>query len=225
MRPARKFTRRPPSIPDLLAGYDQTVESFIAEVADSDPGSPKRAAAAYRLAAAIAVHDSIVGGTLCPLLEAVPESRPAASGLREGCGERAELLEKWSELSRHHSPSDLFEARGEEANSIIDELTASFRAHETHETGDVSAAIDHLRDRSWRYAGTGLVSPYLQPEWPNPEPAVLAAHMALWAERAPTHAHPLLTKYPTNRLLRNFYRNADRLQDRRLSRHGWPNVT
>ncbi len=225
VRPQRTFSRRPPSIPDLLSGYDRTVESFITEVTGADPGGPKRAAAAYRLAAAIAVHDSIVGGTLCPLLEAVPESRPAASGLRGGCRERSRLLEEWSELTRHSSPSDLFTTRGEEANKIIDQLITSFRAHETHETDDVSAAIGHLRDRSWKYASTGLVSPYLLPEWPNPEPGVLAAHMALWAEKAPTRAHPLLTRHPTNRLLRDLYRRADRLRDRRLSHHGWPTVT
>lgn len=225
VRPQRKFTRRPPSIPDLLSGYDQTVETVAVELAASGQDGPRRAAAAYRLAAAIAVHDSIVGGTVCRLLEAVPEGRPAASVLENGCRERASLLEEWNELVRHNSPAELFEIHGAEANRIIDRLIASFRAHESHETDDVSATIEQLRQKSWKSSGTGLVSPYLLADWPNPDPAVLAAHMALWAKKAPTHAHPLLSRHPSSRLLRNLFRYSDHLQDRRRARRGWPTLT
>ena len=221
VRPPRRYDR-PPSITDLLTGYDRTVEALVAELAGQE--GPKRAAAAYRLAAAVAVHDAIVGGTLCPLLEAVPEGRPAAATLQSGCRERAAVLEEWNELTRHGSPAELFRTRPEEANELIDKLTASFRVHETSETEGVSAAIEQLRKKSWKFVGTGLISPYLLPDWPNPEPGVLAAHMALWAERAPTHSHPLLSRHPTNRLLRDFYHHTDRLRDWRRSRHGWPRL-
>ena len=225
VRPSRNFDRQPPSIPDLLAGYDRTVEAIIGELSEAGPDGPRRAAAAYRLAAAVAVHDSIVGGTLCPLLRAVPEGRDAASVLQRGCQERSRLLEDWDRLVGSASPSELFETRAEDAGRVIDELVSSFRAHETHETDDVSAVVEQLRARSWKSGGTGLISPYLLPEWPNPDPGVLAAHMALWAERAPTHPHPALGRHPTNRLLRNFYRHADQLRDRRHARHGWPRLT
>ena len=225
VRPLRRFSRRPPSIPDLLAGYDRTVDSLVAELAGAERGDPRRWAAAYRLAAAIAVHDSILGGTLCRLLDAVPEGRSAASRLGEGCRERAGLLEQWDRLIEHSSPSELVEVRSAEADGIIEGLIASFRAHESHETEDVAGVVEKLRAQPWRFGGTGLVSPHLDAAWPNPEPAVLAAHMALWAEKAPTHAHPLLTRHPANRLLRNLYHQADRLRDWRRSRHGWPRLT
>lgn len=226
VRPRRRYTPRPPSIPDLLSGYDETVESAIAELAEAEPEGPRWAAGAYRLGAAVAIHDSIVGGTLCQLLDAMPEGQAVAARLREGCHERAELLEEWNDLVRHaSSPSDLFETRSADASRTIDELVASFRAHETDETRDVAAVIEQLRERHWRYGGTGLVSPYLLPVWPNPEPGVLAAHMALWADRAPTHPHRLLAGHPTNRWLRNAYRHADQLRDRRRARHGWPTLS
>lgn len=224
VRPIRRFARRPPSITDLLSRYDETVDALIGELAEPARDTRKRVSAAYRLAAAIAVHDAIVGGTLCQLLESVPEGRPAAAVLENGCRERAELLREWDRLVGRGGPSVLVEAHRSEADRIIDELIGSFKAHESHETGEVSEVIERLRGRSWKSVGTGLVSPYPVPEWPNPEPAVLAARMALWADRAPTHAHPLLTKHPGNRLLRNFYRRTDRFRDWRQSRRGWPRL-
>lgn len=222
VRPRRDFTRHPPSIPDLLSGYDATTRQIIAELADTEVSDPRRPEVVYRLAAAIAIHDSVLGGTLCWLLEAVPEGREAGAILRKGCQERARLLEEWDELIKDRSPSDLLDRSSGEANRIVGELIASFGAHETQETEEVSAAIERMRRRPWKSGGTGLVSPYLLPDWPNPEPGVLAAHMALWAEKAPTHSHPLLTRHPTSRILRSFYRRADHLRDRRRSRQGWP---
>lgn len=49
--------------------------------------------------------------------------------------------------------------------------------------------------------------------------------MALWADKAPTRSHRLLTKHPSNRALRNIYRRADQLLDRRRTRRGWPTLT
>jgi hypothetical protein len=225
VRPPRQFTRRPPSVLELLSGYDQTVEAVIEELERADRDGPSRAAAAYRLAAAIAVHDSIVGGTLCPLLESVSDTSADTAVLQGGCRERAQLLEAWNQLMRKASTEDLFDDHAEESHRIIDGLVASFSAHETSETDHISKAIEHLRERPWKSSGTGLISPYLLPDWPNPEPGVLAAHMALWAEKAPTHAHPLLRRHPTNRLLRDVYRRADHLRDRRRTHRGWPTLT
>lgn len=225
IRPIRRFGRRPPSIPELLSRYDETVETLIGELAEPVRDARERASAAYRLAAAVAVHDAIVGGTLCRLLEAVPEGRPAAAVLEKGCRERAELLREWDGLVGRGGPSVLVETHRSEADRIIDELIGSFEAHESHETGEVSEVIERLRERSWKSVGTGLVSTYPLPEWPNPEPAVLAAQMALWADRVPTHTHALLAKHPGNRLLRNFYRWTDHFHDWRQSRRGWPRLT
>lgn len=225
VRPPRRYDSRPPSIPDLLSGYDETVKAIVAELADTAPAGPQRAQAAYRLGAAVTVHDSIVGGTLCPLLEAVPEGQPVASRLRQGCHQRARLLEEWDDLVKDESPSEVFETHSNDANRIIDQLTASFVAHETCETNDVAAVIEKLRGLAWKHGGTGLVSPYPLLVWPNPEPGFLAAHMALWAEKAPTHPHTLLSKHPDNRLLRDLYRYADHVRDWRRARHGWPTLS
>ena len=224
VRPRRNFDRRTPSVRDLLSGYDQTVEDAIAQLGTAGSSSD-RAGAAYRLAAAVSIHDSIVGGTLCQLLEAVPEGRPAAAALREGCQKRAALLRQWDDLVADARPSELFAGGSGRAEQVIAGLVASFRSHEGRETDDVSALVEQLRGRSWTFSGTGLVSPYLLPDWPNPEPAVLAAHMALWGEKAPTHTHPALMRHPASRFLRDFYRRTDYLRDRARGRRGWPTLT
>lgn len=224
VRRPRQFSRHPPSIPELLSGYDDTVEAIVTELADTDLSGTKRAEAAYRLSAAITVHDSILGGTLCQLLEAVPEGRDASALLREGCRNRERLLQEWHHLIEHASPEDLFETRAGEANRIIDQLVASFEDHKTQETKDVSAVTEQLQQRSWKDRSVGLISVDATPVWPSPEPGVLAAHMALWAEKVPTHPHSLLSRHPTNRLLRDLYHQADRWRDRRRARHGWPTL-
>ena len=224
VRPQRRFFHETPSVHELLAGYDQTVEALIVELGRGGQTAPARASLAYQLAAAIAVHDSVVGGTLCHLLEALPEGRQAATALREGCEERAHLLNQWDLLVSDATPFDLFDNFSVEANRIVGELIASFRSHERRETDEVSAVIEGLRRRSWSYSGTGLISPYLLPDWPNPEPAVLAVHMALWGEKSPTHSHPLLLRHPDSRLLRDLCRRADHVRDWNRARRGWPTV-
>ncbi|MGC8514425.1 MAG: hypothetical protein ACP5P1_15545 [Acidimicrobiales bacterium] len=224
VRRPRNFDRHPPSVPELLSGYDETVEAIVTELANGDLSPTERARAAYRLGAAVAVHDSILGGTLCRLLEEVPEGQAAAALLRDGCRKRESLLHEWNTLIEHSSPSDLFETKAAEANRIIDQLVTSFESHKTHETADVSAVIEQLQQRPWKYHGIGLISIDQTPVWPNPEPGSLAAQMALWAERSPTHPHPLLHRHPTNRFVRDLYRYADRRRDRRRSRRGWPSL-
>jgi hypothetical protein len=224
IRRPRQFTRRPPSIPELLSGYDETVEAIVTELADTALSGTKRAEVAYRLSAAITVHDSILGGTLCRLLDAVPEGRAASVLLREGCRKREVLLKEWHRLVEHASPADLFETQAVEAKRIIDQLVGSFEEHKTHETNDVSTVIEQLQQRSWKYRGTGLISIDPTPAWPSPEPGFLAAHMALWAEKVPTHPHSVLNRHPTNRLLRDLYRYADRWRDRSRARRGWPTL-
>jgi len=224
IRRPRQFTRHPPTIPDLLSGYDETVEAIVTEFANSDLSATERARVAYRLGAAITVHDSILGGTLCRLLEEVPEGHAASALLRAGCNKREGLLQEWNDLVEHSSPSDLYHDKAAEANRIIDELIASFEDHKSHETKDVSAVIEQLQQQPWKYRGTGLINVDQTAVWPNPEPGSLAAHMALWAEKSPTHSHPLLQKHPTSRLRRDLYRHTDQWRNRRRARRGWPTL-
>ena len=224
IRRPRQYTRHPPSIPELLAGYDETVEAIVTELSNADLSGARRAEAAYRLGAALTVHDSILGGTLCRLLEAVPEGQAASALLREGCHKREGLLQEWNHLIEHSSPSDLFDTKAAEANRIIDELVASFETHKTHETSDVSTVVERLQQRPWKYRGTGLINIDQTPVWPNPEPGSLAAQMALWADKSPTQPHPLLHRHPTSRLVRDLNRYADHWRVRRRSKRGWPTL-
>ncbi len=221
-RPIR-MGRRPPSIPDLLAGYDETVQAFIDDLSENGRSGPDRAEAAYRLAAAIAIHDSILDGVLCRLLDSVSEGEALAGRLREGCRERAELLQAWNALTKGVSADDLYRTQASEADAIITPLIESFRSHENLETAEVAAVVERLREKSWPWRGSsGSQTIWV---WPNPEPGVLGAHMALWADRAPTRIHPFMAKHPTNRVLRNLYSYTDQVRDWRDSRHGWPTLT
>jgi hypothetical protein len=200
----------PPSVRDLLAGYDATVEAIIEESASARSAS-ERAEAAHRLDAAITIHDSVLGGVLCPLLEAVPDGAPLAARIREGCRRRAELQQRWDTLIKGASPDDAYRQRPSEAAGIIASLIESFRSHETEETFDVTALLKDLPDKAYRTR----TSPFADAMWPwySQGPGALALHMALWAESAPTRVHPLMVRHPTSRLLRSFYHWEDYFRD------------
>jgi len=201
----------PPSIKELLAGYDATVESIISEL-DRARGSREKASAAHRLVAAMALHDSVLGGVLCPLLDSLPEGKALAAKLREGCLRRAELQQEWNKLTKAVPLEDLYVSKADEASSIIESLKESFRKHEGEETLDVSSLLANLPGSSYRTKE----SPFEDILWPwySEGPSALALHMALWAEGSPTRVHPLLVKHPRSRSLRTFYHYLDHLQDR-----------
>lgn len=206
------------SIRTLLASYDTTVEGVVDDVHRAS--SPEeRLMAGHRLVAAVTVHDAVLAGSLCALLESVDDGRALAERLREGCQTRAELLERWTRLVRGLGPEDLARLHAEEAEAIITRLVESFAGHAAAETAEVSVFVDSLRERAWPTRGSaagGMIA-----RGPNPEPGVLAAAMALSAAKAPTHAHPLLTRHPTNRLVKVAYRQIDRVRDMRDSSLGW----
>lgn len=96
-----------PSVGNLLAAYDETVGATVAELASARTDLD-RAEAAHRLSAAITVHDSVLGGVLCPLLEGVPGGEPVAARLHEGCRHRAELQQAWNALTKRVPADDLY---------------------------------------------------------------------------------------------------------------------
>ncbi|MGO9581276.1 MAG: hypothetical protein ACLP36_00555 [Acidimicrobiales bacterium] len=200
----------PPSVRDLLAGYDATVEAIIEESAAAGTDS-ERAEAAHRLNAAVTIHDSVLGGVLCPLLEAVPGGAPLAARIREGCRLRAELQQSWEKLSKRTSPENAYRQHSSEAEGIIASLIESFRCHETEETLDVTALLKALPDKAYRTK----TSPFADAMWPwySQGPGALALHMALWAESAPTRVHPLMVRHPTSRILRSLYHWEDYFRD------------
>ena len=70
-----------------------------------------RAEAVHRLSAAITIHDSVLGGVLCPLLESLENGRPLAARIREGCLHRGRTATKVEHLGqRSHARRDLSDA-------------------------------------------------------------------------------------------------------------------
>lgn len=203
-------TVTPPTIRDVLAGYDMAVESVIAEL-EAARSDLERADALGRLSAAIAVHDYVLGGVLCPLLEAVAGGDPLAARLREGCHRRAELQESWHVLAKGVKRDDLARLSSPEVEAIIGPLVESFRSHEKQESTEVIALLDQLPDSSYRTKTSGI-NDIMWP-WYSEGPEVLALHMALWAQLSPTRIHPLLARHPTSRVLRAVFHQIDDLRD------------
>ena len=100
-----------------------------------------RAVAGHRLNAAIAIHDSVLGGVLCPLLKAVPNGEPLAARLGEGCRQRATLQQAWNALTKGASADELYRLHASEADAIIKPLIESFRSHEKEETVEVTTLL------------------------------------------------------------------------------------
>jgi hypothetical protein len=199
-----------PSVRDILTGYDAIVEQLIVEVraARTDVDQVQ---ATYRLNAAIAIHDSVLGGVLCPLLKAVPGGEPLAVRLHEGCHQRAELQQAWDALAKRVEGDDLSRLTSSEAEAIIEPLIESFRAHEEEQSLDLIPLLEQLPDSAYRTS----VSPFNDAMWPwhSEGPSLLALRMALWTQSAPTHAHPLLVKHPTSRTLRSYFHVVDGFRD------------
>ncbi len=195
-----------PTVRDVLAGYDRTVSSLIDELA-ATTSTTEWAQAAERLNAAITVHDAVLGGVLCPLLEKVPESAEAGARLRAGCQRRAELQRSLSSLSEHGKLKELPRDQREEAKRLVDQLIASFRAHEEQETNEVTALLEKLPPDAYRTK----TSPFADVMWPwhSEGPELLALRMALWAQSSPTVRHPLLDRHPSSRLLRSWFHLVD----------------
>lgn len=199
-----------PTVRDLLAGYDAKVDELIAEFraarADLD-----KAEAVHRLNAALTIHDSVVAGVLCPLLDAVPGGKASAAQLRQECVQRGELQLAWNALTSRVSADDLYRLNSSEADEIIEPLIENFCSHEKEETLEVAELLDHLPDTAFRTKA----SPFKDFMWPwhSEGPAALAVRMALWADSSPTRAHSLLVRHPSSRALRSFYHFTDHFQD------------
>jgi len=201
-----------PTVRDVLAGYDQMVEELVAAYA-SEGNSPESVALVSQMAAAITVHDSVLGGVLCPLLDSLLETKSVAARLRQGCEERARLLERWADLQQRAQEREggLKGTELEEVRDVAAELVASFRDHEEDETTEVADILERLGDSVYR-TGSSLLADIAWP-WHSEGPALLALRMALWAESSPTRMHPLLARHPRSRVLRRFYRLVDRVHD------------
>lgn len=206
-----------PSIREILAGYDSTVVEIIDEL-DSARTGTERVQAAQTLVAAVSIHDSVLAGVLCTLLDSLVGGPPLAARLRDGCGDRAKLIQAWTTLISTTPAADRYQQNASRIEDIIEPLIESFREHQRIETSDVTALLEQLPGMLKKSGGLrGEIKPtasaYGLSAWPNPEPAVLAAHMALWGRSAPTRIHPWQTRHPRNRVIRSFYHSLDRIHD------------
>ena len=200
-----------PSVRDLLAGYDRTVDATIEELAAAHTNL-ERVGAADRLNAAITIHDAVVEGVLCPLVEAVPGGEPLAVQLRAGCRRRAELRGAWGTLTKNVAPDDLYRLHASETDEILAPLIEDFRSHEKEETSQEIELLKDLSDESYR-TKSSLLQDAMEP-WHSEGPSVLALRMALWAESAPARVHPRLESHPRSRALRSYYKFTDHFEDR-----------
>jgi len=205
-----RSTSSAPSVRDVLTGYDDVVEQLVVELR-SAPSGPDRVRAASRLNSAIAVHDSVVGGVLCPLLEAVPSGGASAVRLRQGCRQRAELQRSWTALTRGVEGDGRARLESSEAEAILEALIESFHAHRQEESLEVIPLLEGLPGSAYR---TGA-SPFDDVLWPwySEGPELLALRMALWARSGPTQVHPALVRHPTSRSLRTWFHVVDGFRD------------
>lgn len=195
-----------PTVRDVLGGYDATVRGIIEEWRTA-PDWAAKSDAVQRLSAAITVHDAVLGGVLCPLVDALPGGKEPAERLREGCRQRAELQRRIYQLGDRVTAGEGDDRLRTELEAIIDALVESFHAHEQEETKDVTELLERLPPEAYR-TKSSLLADVMWP-WHSEGPELLALRMALWAESSPSRAHPLLARHPTSRILRSAYRLSD----------------
>jgi hypothetical protein len=196
----------PPTIGEVLAGYDKSVDEMIAEQGAAT-NLAEEAVAVQRLSAAIAIHDSVLAGVLCPLLDALPEAKEPAAKLREGCHRRGELQRQLADVMRRVVPGESDETLRATIAPLVEALIESFGSHKSVETGDVAALLRDLPDDAYRTKGS-LLNDAMWP-WHSEGPELLALRMAMWARSSPSRSHRLLESHPSSRALRSWYRLAD----------------
>lgn len=201
----------PATVRGVLSAYDETVGGELAGLEQAQTDA-QRAEATHRVMAAVAIHDAVVEGVVCPLLQSVPGGADLAAVLRWQCRERADLMRTWTRMARRTPAEDLYREDRVAVDAVIGSLAASFAAHEDDETASVDALLRDLPPQRYR----GATAPFADSMWPwhSEGPNVLALQMARWADRSPTRPHALCERHPSSRVLRTSYGLVDHLRDR-----------
>lgn len=200
---------KPLTVPQILASYDDVVEGVLGEWTAAE-SAPQRASAAGRLLAAVRLHDSVLAGVLCPLLDAVPRASDVARALEEGCRTRAAMLTEVARALEERASDGGASEHDEELDRLVESVSQSFRLHRDQETTQVASVLSDLAPAAYR-TRTSLLDDAMWP-WHSEGPELLALRMALWAGAAPTRAHRLLANHPRNRALRSVLRFSDSLR-------------
>ena len=207
----READASPSSARRVLEAWDDSIDAIAAEL-KSAPTDVRRGVAAHRLMAAIAIHDSVESGILCPILKRAPGGDSLAARLHEGFAYHALLQRSWNELTKGGvGADDVYREHRKEAEDVLTALGESFRAHRRDDMGEIAAFLENLPAASYRTVRSPL-DDVMWP-WHSEGPALLAIRMALWAESAPTRAHALTVKHPSSRTLRSLTHVADHFLD------------
>jgi hypothetical protein len=200
----------PCSASRVLEAWDNKVDVIAAELTSAQTDA-ERGRAAHRLMAAIAIHDSVESGVLCPILKHADGGDSLAARLRKTFAHHAMLQRSWNELSKGLGTGDVYRVHREGAEDVLDALVQSFRAHRHDDMSEVAEFLETLPSASYRTVWSPLAD--VMWPWHSEGAALLAIRMALWAESAPTRAHTLTVKHPSSRTLRSFTGFADHLFD------------
>ena len=174
-----------PSIGEVLQSYDRAVDKIVEELRAATTVS-QRVESLSRLEVAISIHDSVLTGTLSPLLRSLPGGEPFADRYEQGAKRRAELSKKLDELLR--TRPDAVEAYREHADAVednIEELLTSFRHHEGDESASVTEFLSGFPKTPATPSELTTATGDRVGPWPSTDPATIATVMALYAERAP----------------------------------------
>ncbi len=206
----RQAVMSPPTVRGLLGAYDSVIAAMVDDLGKARTAQEK-ADAVHRLSAAMVIHDSVVGGAVCPLLESVPGGKLLAARLRGECHQRAELLSAWQGLSARRRAEDLFGAPDPEIDGLLGRLVESFEGHEREESLEVVPFLERVPDEAYR-TKSSMLEDVMWP-WHGQGPALLALRMAGWARSAPTRVHPTLVRHPSSRVLRSCFHLVDHFSD------------
>ena len=174
-----------PSIGEVLESYDRAVDEIIEELRAARTVS-ERVESLNRLEVVISIHDSVLSGTLCPLLRSLPGGGPFADRYEEGTTRRAELSKKLDELLRTRPDAvDAYREHADAVEDTVEQLLASFRRHEGEESASVTEFLSGLPKTPATPTELTTASGDRVGPWPSTDPATIATVMALYAERAP----------------------------------------
>ena len=187
------------SLQQLMAAYDTQVQESLRRALQAPNGTEKVLVLHNTLRRSVAVHDATLQWTLCPLLDELPGSAPLVSRLRRGCLERADLLERFEEVTRGVAAANVYPVAGEQIEAILHGLQTSLSTtlRDEAELGDVLQHGDRRLD-----------------------PDTVAADMNRRAQQALSRLHATLVKHP-GKLRRLLYRSRDRVEDWSDAHHGW----
>lgn len=202
----------PPSARRVLEVFDDTVARFVAELGSVSTDA-ERNAAGQRLMTAVAIHDSVESGILCPILKRAPGGGPLAARLHEGFAFHALLQRSWEEIKSEGAPDNGQGVRGDGAERVLEALVGSFEAHQHDDMAKVTRFFEDLPAGAFRTRRSPLDD--IMWPWHSEGAALLAIRMALWADSAPTRAHAVTLKHPSSRALRSVTHLADNFLDHR----------